>query len=327
MPAADTIIQIVSGNILDTKCDVLVLKYAQAWHGADLAVAKKLDLGGFWDAPAPGDFRTMKPDPAANIQAPMILFEGMPAIGRIDYSAIRTFGKSAMQHLSIAAPDAKHIAMTVHGVNLGMDEREAFLAQLGGMLDALEDTLLLRELERISIVEFRNERCLRLSQLLKDRGLDRPLVRSPKTIGAITKMSASNAPVASAGQPKEKPHVFVAMPFTDDMEDVYIFGIQGPVQGAGLLCERVDMDVFTGDILDRIKTRIETADLVIAVLNGANANVYLEVGYAWGKNRKTLLVCKNPDELKFDVKGQRCVVYSSINDLSKKMAKELQVLI
>jgi hypothetical protein len=93
------------------------------------------------------------------------------------------------------------------------------------------------------------------------------------------------------------------------------------------LCERVDLDVFTGDIVDRIKSRIETANLVVADLTGANANVYLEVGYAWGRNVKTLLLCRNPDELKFDVKGQRCVIYASINDLRKKLAAELRVLI
>ena len=58
-----------------------------------------------------------------------------------------------------------------------------------------------------------------------------------------------------------------------------------------------------GHILDRIKLRIETATLVIADLTGANANVYLEVGYAWGKNRPTLLLAKVGDELKFDVRG------------------------
>lgn len=73
---------------------------------------------------------------------------------------------------------------------------------------------------------------------------------------------------------------YAAMPFNKELQDVYVFGIQGPVNEAGYLCERMDMVSFTGDILARIKSRIETAALVIADLSGANANVYLEVGYA-----------------------------------------------
>jgi len=116
------------------------------------------------------------------------------------------------------------------------------------------------------------------------------------------------------------------MPFAKESEDVFVFGIQGPVHRAGLLCERVDMSVFTGDILDRIKSRIESASLVIADLTGANANVYLEVGYAWGKGRPTLLVIRDNNELLFDVRGHRCIAYPSIVELSNQMAANLSLV-
>jgi hypothetical protein len=98
------------------------------------------------------------------------------------------------------------------------------------------------------------------------------------------------------------------------------------VNAAGFLCERVDMATFTGDILTRIKSRIETAALIVADLTGANPNVYLEVGYAWGKDRPTLLLTKKSDELKFDVRGQRCLVYKNIADLAKKLEADLAAL-
>ena len=83
------------------------------------------------------------------------------------------------------------------------------------------------------------------------------------------------------------------------------------------------MDTFTGDILERIKLRIETAALVIADLTAANPNVYLEVGYAWGKERPTLLISKKSGDLKFDVRGHRCLIYKSINELAKKLEADL----
>jgi hypothetical protein len=86
------------------------------------------------------------------------------------------------------------------------------------------------------------------------------------------------------------------------------------------------MAVFTGDVLSRIKERIETASLVIADITGGNANVYLEVGYAWGKDRPTLLVAKKGEDLKFDIQGQRCISYKNIADLAKSLGKDLAVL-
>ncbi len=82
------------------------------------------------------------------------------------------------------------------------------------------------------------------------------------------------------------------MPFKKDMEDVFYFGIQEPVRNAGFLCERIDMESFIGDILTQVKIKIEKANVLIAELTGSNPNVYLEVGYAWGKNIPTILLVR-----------------------------------
>lgn len=106
-------------------------------------------------------------------------------------------------------------------------------------------------------------------------------------------------------------HIFVAMPFGDDLEDCYFYGIKVPIQNAGFNCVRVDKTSFTGDILVQIKLDIETASAIIAVLDNANPNVSLEVGYAWGKEIPTILLIKDTSQLAFDLKGQKCIVYNS----------------
>ena len=113
------------------------------------------------------------------------------------------------------------------------------------------------------------------------------------------------------------------MPFEKNMEDVFDYGIQGPTRSQAFLSERIDNESITRDILDRVKKRIDTAAVVIADLTSANPNVYLEVGYAWGKNRPTILLAKEGEELKFDVRGQRCLKYERIKDLELSLAKEL----
>jgi hypothetical protein len=113
------------------------------------------------------------------------------------------------------------------------------------------------------------------------------------------------------------------MPFGEDFADVYHYGIQSAVHAAGLLCERVDAISFTGDIVERVKTSIESSELVVADLTGSNANVYLEVGYAWGCGRPTILVARDADHLRFDVRGQRCLVYKTIKMLEELLTIEI----
>jgi hypothetical protein len=118
--------------------------------------------------------------------------------------------------------------------------------------------------------------------------------------------------------------VFVAMPFAKEFNAVYRYGLEKPVQDAGYLCERADLASFTGDVIQWVKERISRADLVIADLTGKNANVYLEVGFAWGCGKPTMLVVSRSEDLGFDVRGQRCLVYDSdITVLEELVRKEL----
>jgi hypothetical protein len=134
-------------------------------------------------------------------------------------------------------------------------------------------------------------------------------------------------PLSDAGITSEaKPLIFVAMPFDKKMDDVFHYGIRNAVNSAGYLCERVDEVSFTGDILDVIKRRIRDASLLIADLTTSNPNVYLEVGYAWGVGVPTVLLAQDVQELKFDVKSQKCIIYSGIRELEEKLTPELKNL-
>jgi len=213
--------------------------------------------------------------------------------------------------------------MTMHGVGYGLDEQESFLSQLAGLLEAARSDLAPSKLRRITIVERNKRRADRLREIL-EKNLQSLSI--PQRGSDLTR-AGSERSIESAGlNSNEKPLVFVAMPFSEEMEDVYRYGIEAPVNAAGYLCERMDMTPFMGDILARIKSRIEAASLVVADLTGSNPNVYLEVGYAWGKDRPTLLLAKKGDDLKFDVRGQRCIEYSSIRDLEKKLKSDLAAL-
>lgn len=297
-------IEIVNKDIREVAADVVVLKYAQAFYGADSMVAAALSRPDLRElAPRSGEFALVPSE--GRLVANHALFLGVVPLFRFDYTQIRSFAKRALSVIVEKLPQATTLAMTMHGMGYGLDEREAFLAQVAGLWEAAAKAPSVR---KVVIAEKNAARARRLRAILEEA-------------------ERENQPPLDAGMTsQDKPHVFVAMPFSKKFDDVYVFGIQGPVNDAGLLCERVDMVTFTGDILERIKTRIQTATLVIADLSGANANVYLEVGYAWGVGRPTLLLTQDLEDLKFDVIGQQCLVYESILDLSQKLRKCLEEL-
>lgn len=146
--------------------------------------------------------------------------------------------------------------------------------------------------------------------------------RSAVEIGA----AAVNALKTFGTGSDNKIRLFVAMPFKEEFTDEWEISIQEAAYSNGLLCERVDKLAFVGDIISEVKRRIEEYDGLIAMLNDANPNVYLELGFAWAKGKPTVLIAKADQTLPFDVKGQRCIFYTGIADLRSRLTKELAEL-
>lgn len=76
-------------------------------------------------------------------------------------------------------------------------------------------------------------------------------------------------------------------------------------------------------ILERIYNQIDVADLIIADMTGRNPNVFYEVGYAHAKNKLCVLLTKTADDIPFDLKHHRHIVYSSVVDLRSKLKADL----
>ncbi len=298
----------------------------------------------------PGDVAVLK------YAAPYVLYLGVKTIWTFRYTEIEEFSLGVFSILAEVAPETRHILMTMHGMGYGLDEVEAMLAQFKGYLKAIETGQLPPHLEQITIVERNQGRVERLAEALDNyaqtaqniiyqdygtylltspqqtldnirltRDAPRTQVVEPELAEEVDDETEFASPASELSEAKI--HAFVAMPFRKEMDDVFFYGIQQPLHNAGLLCERVDQDAFTGGIMDYVRTRIETAAVVVAELTGANPNVYLEVGYAWGKGRPVILLARDEKELHFDVRGQRCLVYERIKDLEESLSKELKAMI
>jgi hypothetical protein len=315
-------ISVEYGDALSTQADVLALKYANSLYGVDRAVIKALknvfpDIEGRLPRPA-GFYFTPSKD---TIAAKHIIFIGVGPLREFGYREIRAFGRKALEALAGEMPHASHIALTIHGPGYGLDEREAFESEIAGLLDAINSRDFPSRLNRITIVEANAGRAKRLALLL-----DQLLPNGPNGFigrAAIPLIEAQDRLRSVGYDSQSKPNVFVAMPFAEEMEDVFHYGIQGAVNAAGFLCERADLSTFTGNVMDWVKKRIVSASLVIADLSKANPNVYLEVGFAWGSDRPTVLIVNDLSHLEFDVKGQRCLVYKNIKNLEQLLHNEL----
>src|SRR5262249_26348463 len=159
---------------------------------------------------------------------------------------------------------------------------EALRALIFGFQQGLA-TSPLPQLEKIIFAERNARRCELLQTLLQGVEIvSAPHAATPGQPTAIAATATLNVGTTPATEAVKKKSVFVAMPFAEEFEDVYQFGIYSTIRRCGYICEKVDESVFAGSIVDRIMEGIRNAEFVIADLTLEKPNVYLEVGYAWG---------------------------------------------
>ena len=107
-----------------------------------------------------------------------------------------------------------------------------------------------------------------------------------------------------------KPVSFVVMPFASELDFVYDV-IKDTVMEFGLRCIRADEILVSRPVVEDVKQQIAEADLVIVDFTGKNPNVYYEAGIADAWKKKWIVLAQNPDDLTFDVRHIRTILYSN----------------
>ncbi|MGG5890111.1 hypothetical protein ACLF3G_23590 [Falsiroseomonas sp. HC035] len=326
-------ISIVYGDIFKMPVDILILKYADAFRGADLRAAEILGISNKISL-SRGEHRSFRSN--ERIAAPLICFVGVGRLGDFRYQQIREFGRNVPTIAKVVQPGARQLAITIHGPGYGLDEREAVFALFAGIIEAGQPTERFDSKADISIiiVEKDKKRYGRIQGYLDEflkffagQLWDQRLSFGRDDAAFRGQFEKDTLELMQFGAvSEEKPHVFVAMPFAKEYIDEWELGLREPVNELGFLCERMDAEVYTGDVLQHIKRRIESCNVLLAILTGDNPNVYLEIGYAWGKGIPTVLVVREGHKVRFDVQGQRHLTYESVYDLRKKIKTELEDL-
>jgi len=125
---------------------------------------------------------------------------------------------------------------------------------------------------------------------------------------------------------KESPRLFVLMPFASEFLDVYVLGIREVSEKLGFTVDRADDIEHNGNILDLVEQRIRQADVVIADMSTRNPNVFYEIGFARAVGRPTVLLCRNTDDVPFDLQSINYIKYGGIVDLRDRLEKRLKAL-
>jgi len=104
---------------------------------------------------------------------------------------------------------------------------------------------------------------------------------------------------------------FVMMPFTSDLDWLYADLIKPVAEQFGLAVMRADEIFSPGSITEQIRVAIQQSRLCIADVTHKNPNVLYEVGIAHTLGKPTLLLTRNIEDVPFDLRSLRLIVYET----------------
>lgn len=134
-----------------------------------------------------------------------------------------------------------------------------------------------------------------------------PFVWLPDALARARELLESATPSSSRRLVANADEVFVAMPFSSShgptrYSDVYNLAIRQAARAVGLGAFRVDYAGDWTDVVQDIRSHIESSLFTIADVSENKPNVLYEIGYAHAVGRTTVLIrCGDEDRPPFDI--------------------------
>lgn len=150
--------------------------------------------------------------------------------------------------------------------------------------------------------------------------------RQPDAV-ETAKYSQASTFLSSAGIPPdgiaiERDLIFVLTPFHPTHKKQFEV-IASVCSGLGLRAMRGDEEFVSGDIFPHILRLIARARIVVANIDGRNPNVFYELGIAHAMGKPTILISPTPEDVPFDIRTKRLVLFQSLEELHQKLRDEL----
>lgn len=123
----------------------------------------------------------------------------------------------------------------------------------------------------------------------------------------------------------EENMVVCLMPFHKTFDNKYS-SIKLACRDSGFNCVRSDDQFIVGDILKHTIELILKSQVIIALMDGRNPNVFYEIGIAHSAGKPVILIADNSkiDEIPFNLKSNRFIFYKNIGDLKDQLTRALK---
>jgi nucleoside 2-deoxyribosyltransferase len=103
---------------------------------------------------------------------------------------------------------------------------------------------------------------------------------------------------------------FCAMWFGQEVYPLWIEAIEPAIRAAGYEPLRIDSKQHNGKIDDEIMASIRAARFVVSDFTGNRGGVYYEAGFAHGLGLPVIFMCREGDDLHFDVRQYNCIFWT-----------------
>ena len=129
---------------------------------------------------------------------------------------------------------------------------------------------------------------------------------------------------ASTDAPPPQRLAFLLSPLGKPFDKIFREHIGPAIESAGFTIEAANRVFGTRPEFAELWKRIGSATLVVADLTGSDPGVMYELGMAHAAGTPTMIITQNIDDVPFDGKLDRCVVYSSTPRGCAKLADEIK---
>jgi CRP-like cAMP-binding protein len=118
--------------------------------------------------------------------------------------------------------------------------------------------------------------------------------------------------------------IFMVMPYQDSLNNIYEYNIKKTAEELGLKIRRADDFFSKHAIITEIWSVTFQSKLVIVDCTGKNPNVFYELGIAHTLGRPVILIAQNEEDIPFDIRHQRYILYDMTMEGRKKLESNLQ---
>jgi hypothetical protein len=117
---------------------------------------------------------------------------------------------------------------------------------------------------------------------------------------------------------------FVMLPFTEPYLTIFSDHVRLILEREMQLQILKADDIFRPEaIIQSVHDLIRKADVLVAEISERNPNVYYEIGFAHGIGKRVIFLTRSMENVPFDLRHLRCVVYEYTPRGSRKLKKDL----